>query len=323
MLKIEDYILETDVESVLSKLQLALTNGKLSNFRRTSSGISVPCPFHADGHEQHNSCFITDEGIYHCFTCNSAGTFLKFVAGCFGSSEDYAKNWLTSNFPATKEEVVSIGEDIIIPRKQVKILQQPKQKVVDNSPLDGYQSWCPYLGQRKLSRAVCEKFNVKYDPKYRQVIFPCYDNNGNLITMPRRNIDTKVFYLDKDLEKPLYCMHYIKQKNIQQCMIVEGPIDCLTCWTNGVPAIATMGSVTEEQIQKLNKSNINILYLCFDNDDAGRKFAARVKSKLNRRILTIDVNLPKNRKDVNDLTIDEWENLISTYNLPKFDIKTA
>ena len=76
--------IKTDVLSVLDRLRLELTNGKLRSYKKTSSGISVPCPVHSGGMEQHPSCFIGEEdGVWHCFTCGAKGGIDSFIAQCF------------------------------------------------------------------------------------------------------------------------------------------------------------------------------------------------------------------------------------------------
>ena len=125
--------------------------------------------------------------------------------------------------------------------------------------------------------------------------------------MPKRSIDSKIFYLDKDQEKPVYCLNYIMKENIKQAIITEGPFDCLTCWEYGMPAVATLGRISDDQIEQLNKSCLTIIYAMFDNDAAGRAFNKVLKSKLNSRILVVDVQIPNNKKDINELTKQEFQ----------------
>ena len=197
-----------------------------------------------------------------------------------------------------------MGEPIVLNRnKGIK-------KHLDESILDQYQTWNPYLAKRKLSREICELFKVRYDPKYRQVIFPAYDMNGNLVMLAKRSIDVKSFYLDKDVEKPVYCLDYVMKNNIKTVLITEGPFDCLTGWEYGFPTIATFGKISDYQIEQINKSCINIIYAAFDNDTAGRSFLETLKRKLTKRIIIIETKFPAWRKDLNDLTKEELQEII-------------
>ena len=131
--------------------------------------------------------------------------------------------------------------------------------------------------------------------------------------LPKKSIDTKTFYIDKGIEKPLYCLDYILNNNIQHCIITEGLIDCLTCYEYGAPAIATLGAISDSQIEQINKSCITVLYLMFDNDAAGERFTSLLKKNISNRIIVEQIKLPKNKKDVNELSKEEFKNLLLNY----------
>ena len=310
MITVDNYKINADINTILTDLKMCLHNGKLSFFKPTSSGMSVPCPVHAEGLERHNSCYMTEDGVWHCFSCNAKGSISKFVQECFNCSEEKAKDWLIGRYGELMHERVQLADDICLP-------QFNKPKILSDSELVSYTSWTPYLAKRKLNRTVCEQFNVKYDPKTRQVVFPVYDTKGNLIMLAKRSIDTKVFFMTDNVEKPWYCLDKVINNNYNKCLVTEGPFDCLTGWCHNIPTIASFGNVSDSQVKTLNKSGINILYLAFDNDASGRAFRNTVVRKLDKRIMTVDIQLPVGRKDLNDLTEDEWQELIEKYNLPK------
>ena len=309
---IDNYVINKPIEEILTLLKLSLTNGKLKDIENKGDDILVTCPHHDGGHEKTPACniYIGNDtklpyGYFNCFVCGEKGSFLKFVAECFDAPESYAKAWLLKNFGG---ELVAknlfMGEPIVLNRnKGIK-------KHLDESVLDQYQTWNPYLAKRKLSREICELFKVRYDPKYRQVIFPAYDMKGNLVMLAKRSIDVKSFYLDKDVEKPVYCLDYVMKNNIKTVLITEGPFDCLTGWEYGFPTIATFGKISDYQIEQINKSCINIIYAAFDNDAAGRSFLETLKRKLTKRIIIIETKFPAWRKDLNDLTKEELQEII-------------
>lgn len=309
---IDNYVINKPIEEILTLLKLSLTNGKLKDIENKGDDILVTCPHHDGGHEKTPACniYIGNDtklpyGYFNCFVCGEKGSFLKFVAECFDAPESYAKAWLLKNFGG---ELIAknlfMGEPIVLNRnKGIK-------KHLDESILDQYQTWNPYLAKRKLSREICELFKVRYDPRYRQVIFPAYDMKGNLVMLAKRSIDVKSFYLDKDVEKPVYCLDYVMKNNIKTVLITEGPFDCLTGWEYGFPTIATFGKISDYQIEQINKSCINIIYAAFDNDAAGRSFLETLKRKLTKRIIIIETKFPAWRKDLNDLTKEELQEII-------------
>ncbi len=305
-LLIDNYLIETPISKIIELLRISLTNGKLKDVQDKPDDIVVSCPFHSGGQEEHGSCFIRKkDGVFHCFGCGEKGSFLKFVAECFNAPESYAKAWLLKNFGG---ELVAknlfMGEPIVLNRnKGIK-------KHLDESILDQYQTWNPYLAKRKLSREICELFKIRYDPKYRQVIFPYYNEKGQLITLLKRSIDTKTFFIEAGIIKPVYGINKIFQNNIRTCVLTEGLFDCLLANQYGMPAIATLGNPSIEQFELINKSPISTIYLMFDNDNAGRSFNEKAHKYLSKRLFIIDVNII-GKKDIGELSYDEFWKFIN------------
>ena len=303
---IDNYLIETPISKIIELLRISLTNGKLKDVQDKSDDIVVSCPFHSGGQEEHGSCFIRKkDGIFHCFGCGEKGSFLKFVAECFDAPESYAKAWLLKNFGG---ELVAknlfMGEPIVLNRnKGIK-------KQLDESILDQYQTWNPYFNQRKLTRETAQKFNLRYDPKYRQVIFPYYNEKGQLITLLKRSIDTKTFFIETGITKPVYGINKIFQDNIRTCVLTEGLFDCLLANQYGMPTIATLGNPSIEQFELINKSPLSTIYLMFDNDNAGRSFNEKAHKYLSKRLFIIDVNII-GKKDIGELSYDEFWKFIN------------
>lgn len=305
-LLIDNYLIETPINKIIELLRISLTNGKLKDVQDKSDDIVVSCPFHSGGQEEHGSCFIRKkDGVFHCFGCGEKGSFLKFVAKCFDAPESYAKAWLLKNFGG---ELVAknlfMGEPIVLNRnKGIK-------KHLDESILDQYQTWNPYFNQRKLTRETAQKFNLRYDPKYRQVIFPYYNEKGQLITLLKRSIDTKTFFIETGITKPVYGINKIFQDNIRTCVLTEGLFDCLLANQYGMPTIATLGNPSIEQFELINKSPLSTIYLMFDNDNAGRSFNEKAHKYLSKRLFIIDVNII-GKKDIGELSYDEFWKFIN------------
>lgn len=312
VLRVDNYIVETPLYEVVNQLRLALTNGKLREIKAWHDGddnIVVTCPnrHHSGGRENHAAMniYVGDSskipyGYCKCWACDFQCSFTRFVAECFECSEEFAKNWLIEKFGVFSEARVLTDDDIVIKPKRASVK-------LPASVLNNLQSWHPYLAERKLSREVCELFQVKYDPTTSQIVFPCFDVAGNLLMAPRRSIVYKNFYLDSDQEKPVYCLDYIIKNNITTAMICEGPIDVLTCYTYGYPAIGTFGNPSPYQIEAINKSPIKVLYLAMDNDAAGRRMTNVIKAGLDPRIIIKEVHWPFGKKDPGELSYDEFQ----------------
>lgn len=316
---VDNYAIDTPIIDILNRLQMCLVNGKLRDIKVGKDDITVTCPHHDGGHENKPACniYIGEDnklpfGYFRCFVCNEKGDFAKFVSECFDSSLDYAKEWLLKNFPYSETSpAMNLGDDIC--------LSKPKKRALNKNVLNNpnYQSYCPYLSKRGIPRDICEMFDVKYDSQFKQIIFPCYDTKGNLIMLPTRDVDKKIFYLDKNVQKPVYGLDKIIKLNIRKFLIVEGPFDMLSCWAHKVPAVATLGKFSPFQIKEINKVSPLCVYLAQDNDIAGENMAKEMESFLSRKILTERTVVPNGFKDVNDLTEDEWKKFINKYDLPQ------
>lgn len=319
ILHVDNYAIEKPLIEIIYDIKSKLINGKLKDIIEKGDEIVITCPndTHDNGCEQNPDCHINilkpevPYGTFNCFACGTSGSFVKFVALCFSASIDYAKNFLITNYGIKVQEKIFLGDDICINKAK-------KKEYLDEYILDQYQPYCDYLQKRKLSREACELFNVKYDPYKREILFPCYNEYGKLVSIPSRKVDYKGFHLQEGKEKIVYGLDKIMKNNYRKAVICEGQIDCLTFWTMHVPAIATMGLVDKAQIDKINKSCISTLYLAMDNDEAGRKFTKFIKENLSPRIITVDINFPTHRKDVNELTMEERSELIEKYNLKNF-----
>lgn len=317
MLRIDNYIIKEPIIDILNKLKYQYPRNKLQDIIVKSDEIIVTCPnsAHSGAQEKNPDCHINiaastslPYGTFHCFGCGESGSFIKFVSLYFDSSFDFAKQWLIDSFGIKDQKIINIDNEIIIGQKN-------KTCILVESQLDQYQQYCPYLQKRGISRELAMQFNVRYDPKQRQIIFPIYDIKGRLVMLAKRSIDTKVFYMTKDVEKEIYCLNKVIKNKYNYALLTEGPFDALSGWTVGLPTIATLGTISKYQIQKLNNSGLKVIYLAFDNDAAGKRFAKYIKANLSQGILTIDIELPKDKKDLNELSQNDWEQIKQRYNL--------
>lgn len=311
VLRVDNYIIETPLYEIVTQLKMALTNGKLREIKPWHEGddnIVVTCPNrHHKGGREHSAAmniYVGSSskipyGFCKCWACDFQCQFVNFVAECFECSEEFAKNWLKEKFGKISTSGITLCDDIVIKQNKMPVR-------LPANYLNNFQDWHPYLAERKLSREVCELFKVKYDPKTSQIIFPCFDAAGGIIMAPRRSIYYKNFYIDKDQDKPVYCLDYIINNNISTAMICEGPFDVLTCYTYGYPAIGTFGNPSPSQINAINKSPIKVLYLAMDNDSAGRRMANTIRAGLDPRIIVKEVQWLPDKKDPNEHSFEEF-----------------
>lgn len=178
------------------------------------------------------------------------------------------------------------------------------------------------MWKRKLTKEVVDRFRVGYDKLRDMITFPVWDEANNLKMITARSTKTKLFNIPKNADKGklLYLLNFAIQDKVPMIGITEAQIDALTSWGYGFPCVATFGSPTKDQINLLSKSGIRVIVTLFDNDEAGIKFTNMVNRNLPKNIMTINIKLPENKKDINDLSKEEFENCLNsqgiTWRLP-------
>ncbi|MCM1990807.1 DNA primase [Oceanirhabdus seepicola] len=125
-----------------------------------------------------------------------------------------------------------------------------------------------------------------YDKFRNRIIFPVFDVKGNVIGFGGRVLDDS---LPKYLNSPetllfkkgtnLYGLNFaIKGKAIRErkIVIVEGYMDFLSIQQSGITNVAaSLGTAFTTEQAKLLKRYVDVVILCFDSDEAGKKAAAR------------------------------------------------
>jgi len=85
-------------------------------------------------------------------------------------------------------------------------------------------------------------------------------------------------------------------------------IDAITCWVYGKYAVALNGLGNDLQFKQLRDMPCRKFILATDNDDAGRAARVRLRKYIKNKLITEYV-FPDGRKDINDLSKEEFEKL--------------
>lgn len=304
----------TPIETILYQLQRELTNGKLKDIgQQKGQNIPVTCPCHKDGYERRPSCMIfadmedkeTEYGFAHCFTCGYARPLDKFIADCFEEyeEEDFGKQWLLARCDTAFVTSVDYLPPIELKKKSAIVLP-----AIDESVLKDFEYYHDYMWKRKLSRDIVDLFEVGYDIQKQMITFPVRDENGRLVMITKRSVNTKFFQIPDEVKKPVYLLYYTKQRGIKNVAVCESQINALYLWSIGIPAVALFGTGTPYQYELLKSCGIRVFNLYFDGDEGGRKGSARFFRNFNDEYLINDFLLPQG-KDVNDLSEEEIRNL--------------
>ena len=270
--------------------------------------FQITCPFHKEGRESHPSCQIyakqddpeLEYGFVHCFTCGKSVPLYHMVGHCFGEDDDFGKEWLVERF----------GDVFVSYEQQLTdiVLDKPQETFLDESILDNFMYYHEYMWKRKLSKEVVDKFKIGFNPATQSIVFPIWDDKGRLKMITERSVNTKYFYIQEDIDKPVYLLNFLIKEKQTVAYVCESQINALTLQSWGYPAVALIGTGSKKQLDILNRSGIREYYLCFDGDEPGDKGRQRFINNIRKDVFVNTVHIPRG-KDINDLTKEEFENL--------------
>ena len=307
-LKVGNKLISASMLDIINQLKKE-TDGKFfTDVHVRGDEVSFTCPYHKDGQESHPSCSIHDNpsdsqhGIFHCFTCGASGSIIDLIATCFNGDILFATDWLVERFG----DIILVKEEFL---PEIE-LNNPSKQYLDESVLDEYSYFHPYMFQRGLTEETIRKFKLGCTPDGEFITFPCWDEHNRLIGIFKRSVKDKKFVIPKGLDKPIYLLNFVKNENCSRVVVCEGNFDALMSWQYGSPAICLFGAGTpKSQIEILNKSGIFHFILMYDNDEAGRKGAERFKKFIGQDKLVTDIIMPTG-KDVASCTQEEFLNIL-------------
>lgn len=324
MIQLDDMLIQADTLDVLNVVKAELAERGIQRFntvRENGSNIQTNCPFHKGGQERKPSFGINGEkNKCHCFTCNWAGSIDEFVSEVFGYNDNgaYGKRWLVRRFNSTEIEHRNIN--LNFERRNQREIKHVEY--VSEEELDSYRFYHPYWAKRGITdEAIIELFDLGYDADTDCITMPNRDINGNCLFVARRSVNTKFFNYPKDVEKPLYGLYELyATKDIgpaklhilpsfpAELYVCESMIDALTIWQYGRYAVALNGLGNDLQMKQLSELPCRKLILATDGDERGMNARDRLRKHIKGKIIT-EVALPPGKKDINELTREEFYNL--------------
>ena len=308
---IKNKLIKPSIVKLLEQIRKERNSEILKDIKDRGDNVTCTCPFHKDGRERHPSFNVfqgeskeIEYGYSHCFTCGYKAPLPKFIGDCLSLNEEDSNDWLCERFGN-----VFIEEVELLP--EINITPRMKKQYLDESILDKYKHYHPYLERRNISKEIIDKFQIGFDKERNCVIFPVRDEHNNLVMLTTRSIEGKSFHLQEKIEKPVYLLNNAISEKISTVIVVESQINALTCYSYGFPAIALFGLGTTHQYDVLNKCPIRNYILMFDGDEAGRRGAMRFMKNIRKDVFVTDIQMYPG-KDVNDLSKEEFMQLLKS-----------
>lgn len=141
-----------------------------------------------------------------------------------------------------------------------------------------------WLNGRGITDATIEDFKIAEQTRDGKhiAVFP-YLRGGELVNVKYRDIaDKRGMRQESGAEPCLFGWHLIDPR-VRSIAITEGEIDAMTLHQCGIPALSVNAGAgnhqwIESDWERLDR--FSEIYICFDDDDAGKKGAAEVAQRL-------------------------------------------
>lgn len=150
-----------------------------------------------------------------------------------------------------------------------------------------------------------EKGNV-YDKFRNRLMFPVIDVRGNVIAFSGRALDDSPAKYMNSPETPvfhkgnnIFALNLAKQHSAKDGIIlVEGNMDAVSLHSYGFPnAVAGLGTALTDSQAQLLKRYTPVVYLCYDNDEAGQKACEKAIETLSSAGIKLKVLSYSDAKD--------------------------
>lgn len=316
-MRIDKVEFNTDTFDIVLELQKQLSENHinlLQTVRDTPYNVMVSCPYHKGGQERKPSAGIKkSDGTFHCFACGEIHSLPEVISNCFGKNDfgAFGIAWLLKNFYSISvEDRKSISLDFSRDKNTGEM-----KHYVSESELEKYRVYHEYMYKRKLTNDIIDLFDIGYDSETQCITFPIRDMTGNTLFIARRSVNTKYFNYPVKAEKPLYGLYELslQTEKPSEIIVCESMLDALVCWVWGKPALALNGLGSEQQIEDLKRLPYREIVLGLDNDTAGQSAEDRLTRLLKHDKIISRYILPQGKKDMNDLTEEEFLALDKVY----------
>ncbi len=309
------------------------------SFKRNGDNYMALCPFHSE--KTPSFVASRKKQIFKCFGCGESGNVISFVMKYKNMNFVDSVKFLANRIGIvidSEEGNNKLGKyyNILVDAAKyfyvnLKKNNEPKKYLKDRGlseniivkfglgyALNTFQSLRKYLVDKGYSLDDLTQLglvNLKdgkyYDRFINRIMFPIFNSSGKVIGFGGRVLDDRVpkYLNSKDSVvfkkgNNIYGLNFLLKsgKWFESIIVVEGYMDCIALHNHGITnVVASLGTAFTIVQAKLLSKYTNKVYLCFDDDEAGKKAIIRTfdifKSFLNNSSLEVYVISFNNAKD--------------------------
>ncbi|MFW6015379.1 MAG: CHC2 zinc finger domain-containing protein [bacterium] len=290
----------------------------ISQYINVDSNNKAHCPFHED--KKTPSFSINEEkGYFKCFGCGKKGDVIDFIE----KIENI--NFMEAIKKLTGKENIEFTFDKkkhILPENFMDLVQELKEmeyeEIFSEKILQRYQGKHKYLRDLGFKKEILDFFQLGYcddidDELFNRITIPWRNSKGELVAIIGRDVtdNSDIKYIAKKgskKQKHLYNLNEAKKYGHQGLILVEDEKSVWRLRELGYKNAIAMGNCELGKRKWLLRKHTPIVYLCYDNDKAGKKALRKTIPKIYHIIKMYVIKLPDGYKDVAEIQNKElWE----------------
>lgn len=240
-------------------------------------------------------------GEWHCMKNDCGGTVNKLMRKLLKRERDAAR--------AESAEVVDINSRRKKPSKPLPTQKQIDGYVKQLHANGRLQQWL--FERRGLALDDIEPFHIGYDNSTRRYVLPVYaEDRATLVNVRMYNPKARA----EQAKMLPWATGYGTQlfnpavlEGHDEIVLSEGEWDCVINCAHGIPTVTTTGGAGAFQMEWVKHFKGKHVFICFDEDDGGRKGAIRTARMLQyvaAGVYIIALGTNKKSGDITDFYLD-------------------
>lgn len=178
------------IEEIKESIDIVDFIGEYVELKKKGREYFGNCPFHD---ERTGSFSVTPhKGVYYCFGCKKGGDIIDFCQDYLNMTYEQAINYLGSEAGISTVKT-KISPTVRYLRKSTrkrrnKQIPEP-HKILDKSVLSDFErrkitKWI----EEGIPQSIMDYYMVMYDKESNRIVYPVFDNSGNLINVKGRTL---------------------------------------------------------------------------------------------------------------------------------------
>lgn len=242
-------------------------------------------------------------GEHFCFSCGFKGNYVDLVKTTMSLDDETAIAWVRKHGGIEVARRKLRGETGYT-KKQAEPVTEADLALFDDPP-----AWA--LKEKDVDLESCLEYGVRWDSKHDRWIFPIREPFTNKL-MGWQAKNKRVFlnhpeHVEKSVT--LFGFDHLLRSKSTTAYLEESPVDATRLHTYGLDgAVSGWGVHVSDFQMDLLCDTVDTLYVCLDNDDAGRKKEAEIWANYRFRVRLMFANYEHTRKkDHGEMTPEDIE----------------